>query len=128
MTEEELFEIFSKRRIVCQHFVSSINDVLIALKSPSFDLRRKEIFDELEEIIKPDSISVEKNLSLILIVGEGIGTVKGIFGKIFDAIADAGIKVQMIEQGADKLNIMIGVFDADYDNAIKALYNALIEK
>ena len=123
---EKLFEIFSKRRIVCQHFVSSINDVLIALKSPSFDLRRKEIFDELEEIIKPDSISVEKNLSLILIVGEGIGTVKGIFSKIFSALALAGIKLKVISQGSDDLNIILGVYDDNYEDAVKAIYNAVI--
>ena len=29
----------------------------------------------------------------------------------------------MIEQGADEINIIIGVNDTDYKNAIKVLYN-----
>ena len=55
-----------------------------------------------------------------------MGTVKGIFGVIFDALAGAYVKAKMVEQGADMQNIIIGVSDSDYEIAIKALYNALI--
>ena len=63
---------------------------------------------------------------MIFVIGEGMGTVKGIFGAIFDALTGASIKAKMVEQGADQQNIMVGVSDSDYENAIKALYNALI--
>ena len=91
-----------------------------------FDLKREEILKDLNTAIKPEKITVERDLALIAIVGTGMGTVKGIFARIFDAIAQAGIKVQMINQGADTLNIIIGVHDEDFEKTIKALYQAMI--
>ena len=52
--------------------------------------------------------------------------VKGVAAKIFSALADAGINIRMIDQGSDELNIIVGVDDADYVNAVNALYNVMI--
>ena len=106
--------------------MSGIYRFSIVVKNPLFDLKRGEILQALNDAIKPESIKVEKNLSLITVVGTGMGTVKGIFAKIFDGIAEAGIKVRMIEQGSDDLNIIIGVYDEDYEAAVRAIYNAVI--
>lgn len=123
---QKLFALFSRHRIACQHYLSGIHKMSVVLKSPSFDLRRAQIISEIEQAVNPDSITVEKGLSLIAIVGEGMGTTKGIFSKIFDSLAKAGIKVKMIEQGSDDLNIIVGVSDSDYVTAIKALYRSVV--
>ena len=93
-----------------------------------FDLNRAQIFEEIQSAIEPESITVENDISLIAIIGKGMGTVKGIFAKIFDAIAAADVKIRMISQGADDLNIVLGVRDADFEKTIKALYDAMILK
>ena len=123
---QKVFGIFTERNISCEHYMSGIYRFSIVVKNPLFDLKRGEILQALNDAIKPESIKVEKNLSLITVVGTGMGTVKGIFAKIFDGIAEAGIKVRMIEQGSDDLNIIIGVYDEDYEAAVRAIYNAVI--
>ena len=123
---EKVFNVFSKRRISCEHYISGIYSFAVVIKNPMFELKREEILKELRDAIQPEKITVEKDLSLIAIVGDGMGTVKGIFARIFDALADAGVKVQMINQGADNLNIIIGVHDEDFETSIKALYKAMI--
>lgn len=123
---EKLFALFSRHRIACQHYLSGIHKMSVVLKSPSFDIKRAQIVSDIERAVNPDSVTVEKGLSLIAIVGEGMGTVKGIFSKIFDSLTKAGIKVKMIEQGADDLNIIVGVSDEDYEKAIKALYRSVV--
>ena len=45
---------------------------------------------------------------------------------VFDALAMAGIGVEMSENGADRQNVIVGVKDEDYDRAIKALHKVLI--
>ena len=55
-----------------------------------------------------------------------MGTTKGIFEKVFSALADADIKVRMIDQGSDDLNIILGVHDEDYHKAVNALYANMI--
>ena len=123
---QKVFGIFTERNIPCEHYMSGIYRFSIVVKNPLFDLKRAEILQALNEAIHPEDIRVEKNLSLITIVGKGMGTVKGIFAKIFNAIAAAGIKVRMIEQGSDDLNIIIGVYDEDYEATVRALYGAMI--
>ena len=123
---QKVFSIFTERNISCEHYMSGIYCFSIVVKNPLFDLKRAEIVQALNDAIKPESINIEKNLSLITVVGKGMRTVKGIFSKIFDGIAEAGIKVKMIEQGSDDLNIIIGVYDEDYEVAVRAIYNAVI--
>ena len=123
---EKVFNIFSRRGISCEHYISGIYNFAVVLKNPMFDLKREEIIKDITTAINPEKITVDRDLALIAIVGTGMGTVKGIFARIFDAVADAGVKVQLINQGADSLNIIIGVRDEDFEKTIKALYNAMI--
>lgn len=122
----KLFGIFARQRIPCQISLSGIHQMSVILKSPVFDIRRTQITNELQSEIEPESMTVEKGLAVIFVIGEGMGTVKGIFGAIFDALTGASVKAKMVEQGADQQNIMIGVSGGDYETAINALYNALI--
>lgn len=98
----------------------------VVVKSQIFILHHKQIIDDIKRVIEPDSVVVEKDLSLIVVIGQGMGTVKGTFESVFYAMVSAKIKVRMIYQGADDLNVIIGVSDKDYVNAVKALYNYAI--
>ena len=123
---QKVFGIFTKRNISCEHYLSGIYQFSIVVKNPMFDLKRAEIIQELHDAINPEDIEVQKDLSLIAVVGQGMGTVKGIFAKTFNALAAANIKVRLIEQGGDDLNILIGVYDEDFETAVHALYDAMI--
>ena len=123
---QKVFGVFTKLNISCEHYLSGIYQFSIVVKNPMFDLKRAEIIKELQETINPEEIEIQKDLSIIAVVGQGMGTVKGIFAKMFDALAAAKIKVRLIEQGGDDLNILVGVYDEDFDEAVKALYKAMI--
>ena len=122
----KVFSIFTNRGISCEHYISGIYNFSIIVKHPMFDLKRNEIFDEIRRAINPENIHVEPELSLIAIIGQGMGSVKGIFARVFNAIAEAGVKVRMINQGSDELNIIVGVDDNDFETTVRALYNAMI--
>ena len=47
-------------------------------------------------------------------------------GRIFSALAHANVNVRMIDQGSSELNIIIGVRNHDFDNAIKAIYDIFV--
>lgn len=123
---EKLFAVFARQRIPCQLSLSGIHQMSVILKAPVFDIRRNQIIAELQNELSPETVTVEKGLAIIVIIGEGMGTVKGSFRRIFDALVKAGVKAKMIEQGADQQNILIGVSDGDYDKAVKSLYEELI--
>ena len=125
---EKVWGIFARHGISCEHYISGIYNFAIVVKSPMFDLKRAEIVREIQNAINPESVTVERDLSLIAIIGKGMGTVKGMFARVFDAIAARNIKVRMINQGADDLNIILGVYDEDFDETVRALYDAMIMK
>ena len=48
-------------------------------------------------------------------------------GRLFSALAHANINVKMIDQGSSELNIIIGVRNRDFENAIRAIYDIFVK-
>ena len=124
---EKLLGIFAKYGAACEHCLSGVHKIALVIKNPMFDLRCNAIIDEIKRVVQPDTIRLDKDLSLITVIGEGMGTVSGKFEKIFLALWEPRINVKMLDQGADDLNIILGVSDKDYENAMKALYDTIIK-
>ena len=123
-----LLYIFSRNGIPFEHCPTGIDTISVVVNSSMFDAKRDEILREIKNELAPDFITIEKNLAVIAVVGEGMVSVKGVAAKIFGSLADAGVNVRMIDQGSDELNIIIGVDESDYESAVKALYRAMIEQ
>ena len=51
---------------------------------------------------------------------------RGTAGRIFSALAHANVNVKMIDQGSSELNIIIGVKEKYFEDAIKVIYDAFI--
>ena len=51
---------------------------------------------------------------------------RGTAGRIFSALAHANVNVKMIDQGSSELNIIIGVENRDFENAVKAIYDIFV--
>ncbi len=123
-----LLYIFARNGLPFEHCPTGIDTISVVVNSSLFDGKRDEILREIKNELMPDFITIEKNLAMIAVVGEGMVRVKGIAARVFGALAGAGINVRMIDQGSDELNIIIGVDEADYEAAVKALYSAMTDK
>ena len=51
----------------------------------------------------------------------------GISAKIFSIFGKNNINVKTISQGIKEINIMVGVQNADFEKAIKAVYREVVE-
>ena len=51
----------------------------------------------------------------------------GTAATLFNALANAGINIKMIDQGSSELNIIIGVNNTDYEKCIRSIYKAFIQ-
>ena len=51
---------------------------------------------------------------------------RGTSAKLFNALQRAGINVRMIDQGSSELNIIVGVDNLDFENAVRAIYRAFV--
>ena len=123
-----LLYIFSRNGVPFEHCPTGIDTISVVVNGSMFDSKRDEILREIKNELSPDFITIEKNLAVIAVVGEGMVSARGTAAKIFGALADSGVNIRMIDQGSDELNIIIGVDESDYETAIKALYTAMIQK
>ena len=92
------------------------------MNTEHFTASRDIILDGIKKELAPDAMSVHDGLAMIAVVGQGMVFSRGTAATVFKALADAGINIRMIDQGPSELNIIVGVDEADYENATRAIY------
>ncbi|MFA8341649.1 MAG: bifunctional aspartate kinase/homoserine dehydrogenase I [Rhodothermaceae bacterium] len=91
-------------------------------------LAKKCIEEELKYEIRDGNvseISLEKDLSVIAVVGDDMKITPGIFGKIFQALGKNGINVYTVAQGASELNTSIVIEKEQLKKALNVLHDSL---
>lgn len=116
--------VIEESKVSFEHMPSGIDTLSIIVNGAEFSKHRRKVIDGINAAVKPDSISYENDLALIAVVGHGMLRKKGLSAKVFGALADAGVNIRMINQGSSELNIIIGIDEADYETAIRSIYNA----
>lgn len=89
--------------------------------------KEQKVVAGIHRLANPDSIDIESDLALIAVVGRGMKSMRGTAGRLFSALAHANINIKMIDQGSSELNIIIGVANEDFENAIRAIYAIFVE-
>ena len=84
--------------------------------------------DEIRRVLSPDYLGVMENLSMIAVVGECGTESSDANAKVLAALARAGLPINTINQGAGKLNLLIGVPEEKYAEAIRAIYYTIEEE
>ena len=74
------------------------------------------------------NVRVTEGLSMIACVSRMMVFKPGISGKIFSALGQNNVNIRMISQGAEELNIIIGVDDSSLEKAIQVLYESFTKK
>lgn len=110
-----------------EHLPSGIDTVSVVMSGASIEGRLDEVLDEFRSRLRPDSIDVIEEISLIATVGHGMDRRPGTSAKLFNALAEAQVNVRMIDQGSSEMNIIVGVENKDFERAIRAIYNAFVE-
>jgi len=118
---EKLFRIFSKQGV-------SVDVVSTSEVSVSATVEGKTNLEPLvKDIEKYAHVNIEKDKALIAVVGEGLkNNSSDVAARVFRCIADEGINVHMISQGASEINLSFVINDEYVDNAIRTIHNKCI--
>jgi len=122
----KVLQVFEKYGISFEHMPSGIDTMTIMVHQSEFEDFEQSVIAGIHRAVEPDSVDLESDLALIAVVGRGMKATRGTAGRIFSALAHARINVKMIDQGSSELNIIIGVKDADFEAAVKAIYDIFI--
>ena len=120
-----LLQILEDEKISFEHTPSGIDNISVILASVNLSAAKEEkVIARIKSELMPDAVSVEHGLSLIMVVGEGMHYTPGMAAQATKAMADDGVNLEMINQGASEISMMFAVKDADREKALRALGRA----
>ena len=120
----EVLEVFADYEIPVEQIPSGVDSFSVVFPSSSLGGRKHELMQELSEFESIDNCTLTEGVSLIAIVGRQMAYRTGISGKIFKTLGENKINIRTIEQCADEINIMVGVYDEDFKKTIRVLYDS----
>lgn len=120
----KLMTILETNEIAIEHMPSSIDSISLIISDLELNSKLEKVIEEIRIYCNPDSIICYPNMALIAVVGRGMIKTKGISSRVFTALAKEGVNIRMITQGSSELNIIVGIENADFEKAIKAIYEA----
>ena len=120
-----LLQILEDEGVSFEHMPSGIDNVSVVIRASRFDAAREaRVVARIQAELKPDAVLVERDHALIMVVGEGMQYAVGMAARATQALAAAGVNIEMINQGASEISMMFGVRSPDRDRAVRALYQA----
>lgn len=122
----KVLQVFEKYGISFEHIPSGIDTMTVFVHQSEFEEYEQSVIAGIHRAVEPDFVELESDLALIAVVGRGMRATRGTAGRIFSALSHARVNVKMIDQGSSELNIIIGVKNADFEQAIKAIYDIFI--
>ncbi|MCR5477392.1 MAG: aspartate kinase [Lachnospiraceae bacterium] len=123
----KVLQAFEENEISFEHLPSGIDTMTVFVHQDEFVHKEQKVVAAIHRLANPDTVDIESDLALIAVVGRGMRATRGTAGRIFSALAHAHINVKMIDQGSSEINIIIGVANADFENAIRAIYDIFVE-
>ena len=119
--------IIEDNDLTIEHLPTGIDTMSVVIDSKTLNGKLDEIVEEFKYQLKPDSIEVFEDMTLIATVGAGMSARKGTSARLFTALAEAGVNIRMIDQGSSEMNIIVGIEERDFETAIKAIYEAFVQ-
>lgn len=121
-----VLQVFEDNGLSFEHMPSGIDTMTIFVHGSEFEDKEQQVIAGIHRAVQPDTVEMESDLALIAVVGRGMRSTRGTAGRIFSALAHAHVNVKMIDQGSSELNIIIGVSNRDFENAIRAIYDIFV--
>ena len=120
-----LLQVLEQNGISYEHMPSGVDSQCVVFKEQYLKKEdERKLIQEIKKELEPDYVAVERELTILMIVGEGMCYTAGMFAKACLALASAGISMSMVNQGSSEVSFMIAIRTADRDAAVRALYKA----
>lgn len=120
-----VFALFTKHRISVDQVTTS--EVAVAISAANATLEHTELLEELRQL---GEVSIERNLSVVSLIGNNVHLTPGLTQSIFNALqnGDSTISIRMVCQGASVHSIALVIPDKQATEAVKRLHKHFIEE
>lgn len=125
----KLLQILEEEGLSFEHTPSGIDNMSVILRSDLLTPEKEHrVLTRIRKELNPDDVEVEHGLALIMVVGEGMRYTVGLASRATRSLAEAGVNIEMMNQGSSEISMMFGVKEPDRKRAVRALYHEFFEK
>lgn len=114
----KLFSVFDRHEISIDMIATT--EVSVSMTTDS----ARNLEEAVSELRSFSEVTVESEKAIVCVVGHGIRHAPKVPGTVFATLSTAGIRVQMISQGALRVNVGFLVNHEDVAPAVQALHKA----
>jgi len=120
----KLLQILEDEDISYEHIPSGIDDLSVILRSHQLTTdKEKRIIHRIYTELEADDVHIRNDLSMIVLVGEGMNNTTGLAARATAAISRTGANIEMINQGSSEVSLVFGVLKQDETKILKELYS-----
>lgn len=119
-------DIFERYGVSVEHIPTGVDSFGVVVSAEEVRDSIYSIVADIRREIKPDDITMLDKIALISVVGRNMSRRSGTSGKIFGVLGNAGINIRMITQSSEEISIIMGVDNADFERAIKVIYEGFV--
>ena len=121
----KLLDILQEEHVAYEHIPSGIDSISVVIRAEKFSkASENRVVARIKRELSPDYVLVTHNYAILMVVGEGMAFSAGMLAKATAALAEHGINISMVNQGASEFSFMIGIKSEDRVKAVRALYSA----
>ncbi len=114
-----IFDILGRHKVDID--MISTSEVSVSMTCGEVD----RLNDAVKELEQMGRVTVTTDRTIVCVVGKNVQHQKGLGATVFTALRDADVNVEMISQGANRINLSFLIADSDIPRAIPALHKAL---
>jgi aspartate kinase len=114
-----VFEVFGRHHVVVDLVTTSEVSISVTVDDTA---RLDQAIGDLEGIGR---VEVRRDLAVVAVVGEGAPQRVGLAGHVFTLLGGVGVGIEMISQGASRVNLSFVVKDEDADRSVRLLHRGL---
>ncbi len=124
----KLLNILEDEDISFEHTPSGIDDMSVIMRESQLPAEKEErVIRRIKQELDADMVSIDRGLALVMIVGEGMHSTVGLAQKATAAFAEAGVNLEMINQGSSEVAMMFGIKESGLEASVRALYKAFFK-
>ncbi|MBO4379084.1 MAG: aspartate kinase [Clostridia bacterium] len=123
-----ILEIVNDHGVNVEYIPSGIDIISLVMSEEKAKSCLYTMLGEIQKALAPDSIKVTEHLAIVAAVGRRMASRPGVSGRIFATLGENGVNIRMITQGPEELNIIVGVEEKDFAQAIRVLYDTFVKE
>lgn len=118
-----VLKIFEKYGVSIEHLPTGIDSFTVVIEKNSVEKDAiGHLILEINSTMKPDTIRIIDDLSLIAIAGHNMTSYKDTLYRICKGLANENINIKFINKTTNDLSVIVGVEEMQSEKAIRAIY------